>query len=386
MRTISICGMSELWAPINEADSYEVSSLGRVRHGARVLNPAPRKADGYVLVTLSLGARRSRINRLVHVLVAGAFLPNPENLPVINHINCRRGDNRLENLEWTTVQQNRNRWTPGASPGKRQRRILQMTLSGTHLQIWDSARAAERAVTGAWNSNISKCCRGKLPSTAGFRWAYLDDIEGPLPGEEWRTAVSDQKHWEVSSLGRVRTHTGYTTYGAKGGPYLTINGKCVHVLIAEAFCFKPEGAQVVNHRDGDKQNNVSSNLEWCTQAENTRHAVETGLIPKSNKLKKAVIQNLPDGTSVRYDSIVEAGQSVGISSSYIGLVCRGKARSAAGCTWEYAERIVDAAQIPTPPQLPTLARICDDDPFWEIIGLGAVHIADDDPLWAEIGL
>jgi len=100
--------MTEIWLPVEEG--YEVSSNGRVRSldrkisykDGRVgnfrgvdLNPA-RGKNGYLTVTVGKFRRV-----LVHRLVGGAFIPNPLNLPVINHINGDKRDNRVENLEWS---------------------------------------------------------------------------------------------------------------------------------------------------------------------------------------------------------------------------------------------------------------------------------------------
>lgn len=54
----------------------------------------------------------------------------------------------------------------------------------------------------------------------------------------------------------------------------------VHRLVALAFCPNPEGKPLVNHKDGNPQNPCADNLEWCTAAENSQHAADTGLIKR----------------------------------------------------------------------------------------------------------
>jgi hypothetical protein len=60
--------------------------------------------NGYLRVTLSLD--KKQYTKTVHRLIAKSYIPNPNNLPVVNHINEIKTDNRAENLEWTTHQQN----------------------------------------------------------------------------------------------------------------------------------------------------------------------------------------------------------------------------------------------------------------------------------------
>lgn len=95
---------NELWAPVKTWEQrYEVSNLGHVRDihkkSGPMLVPLTLMQDGTVQVYLHHNSRR-RWPR-VHVLMAEAFLPNPDHLPCVEHLNGNRSDNRLENLQWS---------------------------------------------------------------------------------------------------------------------------------------------------------------------------------------------------------------------------------------------------------------------------------------------
>ena len=106
----------EIWKDIKGYEGlYQVSNKGHVKslgnnktRKEKILSLKP-ESHGYVKVKLCKNNKRE--HKYVHRLVAEAFLPNPDNLPVVNHkIDDfeHRSDNRVENLEWCTVEYNNN--------------------------------------------------------------------------------------------------------------------------------------------------------------------------------------------------------------------------------------------------------------------------------------
>ena len=168
----------EVWKAIPGYEGiYEVSDIGRVRsvdrivtycdgtehlHKGRILKAAPDK-NGYYRVVLS---NVRHVNRIVHRLVAMAFIPNPNNLPFINHKDENKQNNRVENLEWCSEEYNVNYGTGLARRIKNQRNspsqskpIAQYTKDGRKVAEYLSINEAVRQ-TGMKKDTISRSVRG----------------------------------------------------------------------------------------------------------------------------------------------------------------------------------------------------------------------------------
>ncbi|ELO82259.1 TPA: endonuclease [Salmonella enterica subsp. enterica serovar Enteritidis] len=135
--------------------------------------------------------------------------------------------------------------------------------------------------------------------------------------ELWRDISGYEGLYQVSSRGAVRSlprkdaaghhrkgKTLKNNIGTTGYPQVGLckNGKlittCVHRLVAESFLPNPASFNFVNHIDGDKTNNIISNLEWCTQQQNIVHAIRTGLNIAKDGIKSHSFKSPIEATNI----------------------------------------------------------------------------------------
>ena len=170
----------EIWKDIEGFEGlYQVSNLGRVKSlgngltwkTERILKTV-RTKDGYLKLVLSKNNVRKYFR--VHRLVAQAFIPNPDNLPEVNHKNEDKTDNRVENLEWCTLDYNIRYGTHFKRSGKARRKPVLCVETGI---VYPSVSIAAISVKGLYG-NISSCCNGKRNTAYGYHWQYSIDQNG----------------------------------------------------------------------------------------------------------------------------------------------------------------------------------------------------------------
>lgn len=184
--------------------------------------------------------------------------------------------------------------------------------------------------------------------------------------EVWKDIAEYEGLYQVSNMGRIRTLERVVQFGSqqriikpnirkqkvKNGGYMFIqlakNGKqkCFHVhrLVAYAFCDGYAAKLQVNHIDGNRRNNVCTNLEWCSRSENQKHAYRVlkrecymnGKYGSLSHRSKPIIQLSLNGEFIRnWDCAATVERELGISESNIRKCLYGKSKQSHGFRWVY---------------------------------------------------
>lgn len=167
--------MKEEWKDIKGYEGlYMISSYGRIKslgndknRKEKILKPYPND-KGYLHTMLSKDGKTKNIS--IHRLVAETFIPNPDNLPQVNHKDEDKTNCVVSNLEWCSAEYNCNYGTRNQSISKP---IVQYTKEGQFVAEYHSMLEAERQ-NGVNQGNISRCCRGIYKSAGGYKWKYAD--------------------------------------------------------------------------------------------------------------------------------------------------------------------------------------------------------------------
>lgn len=156
----------EIFKTIKEYPLYSISTEGRVmKKSTRKIMKPSKKPDGYMSINLFTSDGR-RKKEYVHRLVAITFIPNADSLPEVNHIDGRRDNNILSNLEWVTKKENVRKSTHA-------KKIRVLKINSNFVGDFDCISDACDAL-GLTLSNVSSCLNGgKQKTHKGYIFKFI---------------------------------------------------------------------------------------------------------------------------------------------------------------------------------------------------------------------
>ena len=180
----------EIWKDIKDYEGlYQVSNLGNVKSLDKIIYQKNKSGknqkhiykgkklkkqqqrNGYEVVNLYKNAKMTK--KLVHRLVATAFIENKSDRHFINHKDNNKTNNNVTNLEWCSQSENvMYAYTNGVKIPPNMRKVKRLDKEGIFIDMFESIQEAER-FTNVKATNISKCCRKLRKTAGGYKWEYV---------------------------------------------------------------------------------------------------------------------------------------------------------------------------------------------------------------------
>ena len=186
--------MEEIWKDIEGYEGYQISNMGRVRslkyNKERFLRERKIKTD-YLRVSLCKNGVAREF--YIHRLVAQAFLPNPDNLPQVNHKDEDKTNNHVSNLEWCTIGYNINYGSRNEKDIRLKGKPVLALKEGKICMYFKSTH--EVAIKGFDQSSVNKCCNSKMHYNThkGYQWQYVEDYLADWWDKEMDKHIKEKK-------------------------------------------------------------------------------------------------------------------------------------------------------------------------------------------------
>ena len=256
---------------------YTISENGEVyNENTKKFLKGTIKRNEYCTVQLTVNGKVNSV--MVHRLVAMAYIDNPLGLPIVHHKDGNKFNNNVNNLEWVSYKEN-------------------------SLEKFDT------------NLNLKK--------------------EISLDNHEWKPVLGKEQLYKISDNGLISNiKTGKLLKGTIRNGYVRYNlqGKLysAHRLVYETFIGEIPDGYIIDHIDGDRQNNSLENLRCITQSENAINAQKNG-----HKAQHKVLQyDLDDNFIKEYPSFTAAAKEFNVSYAAISSAAK---RGGTSCGFKWKE-------------------------------------------------
>ena len=267
-----------VWKLIPNYTKYEVSEDGRVRNTWTGKILKQYTSSGYYYVKIRIDDKVDDLK--VHRLVAMVFILNPNNLPVVDHIDNNKLNNHVSNLRWITQKENIQSYNDNF---RKFSIILQYDLNEKFIKKWKNTTQIIEENENYKRKTINVNLRGRSKTAYGFIWKYETPKKkkiSKLYNDEIFKNIgvfenNNLSNYIASNYGKIKNNRGMilSTHIDNGYVciYLTDKNKIrkhykVHRLVAATFV--PNyilSNNIVNHIDENRSNNYYKNLEWVTQ-------------------------------------------------------------------------------------------------------------------------
>lgn len=328
------------WRTIKEFPDYIVSEDGEVYSKFSKKMMTKHIRGKYYMAKLR--KNNKTYFRLIHILVAKAFIKNPKKLPKVDHIDNDRLNNHIKNLRWITQSGNMLSYHRNF---RKYQTILQCDRSGNVIKKWKNTTEIIECHKDYNRKTINNNIRGRSKSAYGYIWMYETHKEKKiikLKEDEIFKNIgifenNDLSDYYVSDHGNIKNKRGMILASHKNDwgymvIYLTNDHRerkpyRIHRLVAHAFISNSiKVNDKVNHLDEDKCNNFYKNLEWITQQNNVIYSIG----------KKIKMIDPESDNIIIFKCINDAYRYLGVKlGSNITKCCKGIINTAYRFKWQH---------------------------------------------------